>query len=101
MGEWADYCIVAVRYGMSHSEITDVKIRKDLPDCFGKPETWTKEKTIQQIRNFFREIITMTQNGDNFEKGAKVRAVRVDNEYYLRTDGNETKEDNLGELPEF
>ncbi len=33
--------------------------------------------------------------------GAKVEIIRVKGIKYLRTDGNSTEADNLGELPEF
>ncbi|MCD4776452.1 MAG: DUF3892 domain-containing protein [Candidatus Aegiribacteria sp.] len=101
MGEWADYCIVAIRYGNSRKEISHLKVRRDLSSHFGSPETWTKEETRIKITDFFRDIITMTYDGENWNKGAKVQAVRIDNNYYLRTNANSIKEDNLGELPEF
>ena len=58
-----------------------------------------------------KDIIQGIQKGDNWytcsQKDeswiitAEIHVVEVDGEYFIRTDGNNIKSDNLGELPEF
>ena len=50
---------------------------------------------VIHIARFLKLMIT------NGKKGEDVHIVKVDDEKFIRTDKNETKKDNLGNLPEF
>ena len=58
-----------------------------------------------------KDVIQGIQKGDNWYTclqkdeswiiNAEIHVVEVDGEYFIRTDGNNIKSDNLGKLPEF
>ena len=82
-----------MRDSSKHIELvrmTDVngnKVDRDVP----------KDEVIRYIENLCQSVYTWVHG----QCGAKVNVLCTKNEKFLRTDSNETEEDNLGELPEF
>ena len=101
MAKWADYAITHVRYDNDHSRISLVKRRPDLGNDLGDKSIKTRDNIISSINNG-KSHITVYKNKDNrWEKGDDVIVYKLDGTYFIRTDGNKKKEDNLGNLPEF
>jgi len=100
MAKWADYVITAVQYNVDHTRIIQVKRREDLGDKFGDSYIKSRLDIVNNI-NSGNSYVTAYWKNDNWKKGDDVIAYDIDGTYFIRTDGNRKKEDNLGELPEF
>lgn len=101
MAKWADYLISKVCYNEKHTSIIEVKQHEDKGEKVGSSTAVSKSDVVGNIRNNKSYCtITKIQNG-NWDQGDNVIAYQMDGEWFIRTDGNKTKEDNLGELPEF
>ena len=100
MNKWADYLIVRVRYDNDHSRIVKVKCLPDLGDDTGDPIFRSRDKVIQTIEDGVT-YITVYEKDQKWSKGANVGVITVEGTEFIRTDGNQTKADNLGKLPEF
>jgi len=95
---WATYVITAVGYDGSGKQIVEVEVREDLDTTLDAPSVWRRQSVIQAIRNGFT-FVTAFERAGSWHRGAKVEIVRVGFEEFLRTDANQERADNLGELP--
>lgn len=100
MAQWADYAITAVSYDGDYSRITAVKRRPDRGDRLG-PATTVRRHTVVTALENGTTYCTATKTTSGWRKGDDVGTVTVGGETFIRTDGNQVAEDNLGELPEF
>lgn len=98
--KWADYLISKVRYDENHNHITDLFIHKDAGVKVKAGDTYSRQSVVDVITKG-ASFNTIYKENSTWKNGAKVEIVRIDNENYLRTDSNNVKKDNLGELPEF
>ena len=100
MTKWADFAITHVRYNEDHTRILQVKRRTDNGEQLINPETKTRSFIVDSINKNY-SYVTARYVNEKWKKGDTVIAYALDGEYFIRTDGNKTKADNLGELPEF
>lgn len=103
MPKWADLCVIAVSYNLNRKHLMRVLVRPDNGDTLGPPRFLSRQSVLSEIERGVRVIsapLSRRQPGA-FEKGARVRVVRVGREKYLTTRRNPTKRDNLGRLPEL
>lgn len=100
MTKWADYCISEVHYNSDHSRIISCKVHPDLGDDLGVSSVQIKQQIVNNLLNRVTYITTIKKDGA-YIKGDNVICYLVNNEYFIRTDGNKTTSDNLGELPEY
>jgi len=100
MVKWADYCISAVRYNSNGTHIEKVQVHEDQDSSIGSPQTWTRSQVIDALDKRYT-FVTITKNGNTWNKGADVHKVIVNNKKYIRTDKNQSASDNLGKLPRF
>ena len=61
----------------------------------------TRAKVLEMIDDGYSVETVKWLYGDTYEKGAKVIAIPLNGNRYIKTESNETEEDNLGELPTF
>ena len=102
MEKWADYLISAVQYDPEHLHITKVQIREDMGDKVGRgSESSRREEVIANIKSKKTYITVYRGQGNKWEKGEAVRIIVVDGTEYIRTDRNQKRSDNLGDIPEF
>jgi len=97
MNKWADYLISAVRYDEERNHITHLKVHSH-KESDGVAYLRSTVITLISVGNTFN---TMYKDNGQWKNGARVQVITVDGEDYLRTDSNNIKRDNLGELPEF
>ena len=100
MGKWADYVIVAANRADDNSHISIVKRRPDLGDQLGDSTIETKTEIVSSIKDG-KSHVTAYWKDKRWVKGEDVRVVNLGGYDFIRTDRNETKADNLGELPKF
>jgi hypothetical protein len=102
MAKWADYLISAKRCDVLGAHIQKLQVHVDKGDVIGSPSVWLRSQVVDAIEDTSKTFFTITwTDDDEWKKGEKVHIVTVDGVKYLRTDANETDEDNLDELPEF
>lgn len=94
----ADFCITAVRYNDDKSHITFVKVREEKQGKVGAPRTVSRAFVADLIRLGKVTFQTRTKTNERWQRGA---AVYLIDDEYLTTERNDTKRDNLGELPTF
>lgn len=103
MSKWADYLISQIRYKETeHDELIDkLMVHKDNDNSISSGEVSKRKDVINKIDTGYT-CYTIYKNSDGkWKKGARVEKILVSGTYYLRTDANKTKKDNLGELPNF
>ncbi len=103
MTKWADYLISEVQYveTATTKHISKVKVHTDLGESVGGSVTWSREDVVNAIDlNSTFMTIFKGVNG-SFNKGAKVEKIKINNEWFITTEPDKTKKDNLGNLPEF
>lgn len=98
--KWADYVITAVEYNRTRDRIETVEVREDNGDKISGKLIWTRHDVIQHIAKRYTFVTAYKRNG-KWSKGASVEIFERNGEKFLRTEGNDTDVDNLGELPEL
>jgi len=96
---WADHVITGVRYSDDRSHITHLETRPAGSAAIGTPEERTRATVVRMIQSG-STFATAYMRG-RWVRGADVLVVTIGGEKYLRTDLNEKRADNLGELPEL
>ncbi len=101
MARWADYVIVGVRYNVDNSQIDSVQRSPDLGDKLGKANVVKRAEIVASIRDGATHVTAYRNNDgtDTWRKGDSVGI--IEDTGFIRTDGNKTKADNLGNLREF
>lgn len=91
-----DYCIIAVHYpkGKEGTYIESVKIENS-------EEIRTRERVILDIAGEKKHVKTAVQKAGKWVEGEEVKVIMVNSEEFIRIDENESRVDDLGELPSF
>lgn len=102
-GDMVDFCISAVRYNEKKEHITYVKVHErkvaDKKWSIGRPRTVSRAFVADLIRLKKASFETIVKRDDGlWYHGAHVHVI---DESYLSTDKNNSKRDNLSNLPEF
>lgn len=100
MVRWASYAIVGVKYNHRHSQIDIVKRRPDLDSELGDETIERREEIIRDINDGYTHVTAYRENGKWIE-GEAVNVVTLGGVDFIRTGRNNTRSDNLGNLPEF
>lgn len=105
------YYISGVLYNPETTSITQLEVLlvpsspKDVYDLSvidNAERTWQlREDIVKQIKEEDAEYFTvyLADSEQHYESGALIHIISIDDEDYLRTDKNNIKEDNLGDLP--
>jgi len=87
------------------TRIYEVRARMLTDDGLSLPLGYNREDVIQSLNNndkWYTCLFKEERNSKNiWTKKAEIHIVEVDGENFIRTDKNQTKADNLGELPDF
>jgi hypothetical protein len=97
--KWADYVIVGVNYSEEKKHIQNVKIYEDNGDLTNL-QLVARQKVISLLDGG-KMIVTAYSGDKGWRKGDNVGIVELSGVKYIRTDGNKTGADNLGNLPTF
>jgi hypothetical protein len=96
-----------VEYWVSHKRINQEETRIErvmammvTVNGLSLPLAYDRKDVIQGIQKG-DNWCTCLQKDESWIINAEIHVVEVDGEYFIRTDGNNIKSDNLGELPEF
>ncbi len=99
--KWADYLISAVRYNAAETHIEKVQVRLDNGEKVGPASEWARSEVITRLEAGNSFVTIVLGSDGKWQKGAAVRIVVIHGEKFIRTDADQTKEDNLGDLPRF
>lgn len=97
----ADYGIYEVKYDTEHSKIKEVHAYKVENNSTKGSNTFSRDTVISKIEANDKFFTLIKKFDGNWKIGADVIVYKVDNEKYIKTEANNTKKDNLGELPEY
>ncbi len=97
--KWADFLISAVVYDKKH-KILYAKQHKDTGESITEGILTDRNTIASNIANGL-SYVTIFSSNSTWKKGTHLRAYRIGGEYFIRTDGNKVKLDNLGQLPEL
>ena len=100
MEKWADFIISRVRYDDDHSRIIECEVFPDFGEGLGAKTHHSRTTIASNLENNHYLTVYKNEKG-NFIKGDNVIRYLLDGEYFIRTDGNKLKKDNLGKLPEY
>lgn len=98
MAKWADYVITAVGFNASNTHIVEVEIRPDDGNAIGPARRAPRLDVVRAIRAG-TTFVTAFERGGKWQRGEDVRVIQIDQEYFIRTDANAIRADNLGALP--
>ena len=107
MDKWADWLISAVSYDEDENRIEKVEVHEDQVNRVGPGSEAKRGWVISQIASnktfvtICKVVVEKSSGKFEWHKGADVHVVEVEGDKYIRTDRNNIKEDNLGELPTF
>lgn len=101
MASWGDYAITAVRYNHDDTRIKKVE-RKEVTDILTNTEKVSRSKVVESIESG-HDHTTAIKNPKTgkWSLGDEVHILEIHGEKFIRTDQNNTEEDNLGDLPTF
>jgi hypothetical protein len=102
MGEkWADNLISAVRYNTAETHIEEVRVREDKGEKVGPASTEKRSTVVSRLESGYTFATIVKSTDETWRFGSKVRIITVKGTKYIRSDNDETAEDNLEELPRF
>lgn len=99
MTKWADFLISAVAYDSKH-RILYVKQHKDTGESISDGVLADRNTIASNIANGI-SYVTIFSSNSTWKKGTNLRIYRIGGEYFIRTDGNKVRLDNLGHLLEL
>jgi hypothetical protein len=101
MAKFTDWFISAVRYDDDHSCIVKVRAHPNNDDKVGTLTEQLRSTVVLKLRTGETYSTILKKPDGGWRIGEDVRVVKIGDEYFIRTDANNTKKDNLGELPGF
>lgn len=99
--KWADFCITRVKYRRDRAAIVEVEARADLGESLGAAHRFSRQAVVEALLLKRTSWVTAPIRDGKYVLGADVDVVKIHGEYFLRTDRNASKSDNLGQLPEY
>lgn len=99
--KWADFTISAVSYNAEKEHIEKVTTMIDNGENLGSPEIVARSTVVSNLERGFSYVTIYKSNDGKWKRGDNVEVVIINNNKFIRTDGNRIAKDNLGELPEF
>ncbi len=105
IAKWADYAITEVKFNNDRTHINYVKRYKDMGNNFDDLQTKTRQNIIYDIHDGVTYITAFKKKDKDGKyqgtKGSPVKVIEIDGAKYIKTESNNSKRDNLDNLPEF
>jgi hypothetical protein len=98
--KWADYVISAVRYSSEPRHIVQIEVMDDIGEKVTNKRIESRQNVVTLLK-LKHKIITIYKSENGWKKGDEINIFPVNGREYIKTEGNNKEEDNLGELPEF
>lgn len=105
MAKRAHYYVTAVRYNnFDEDHIESIKRHTVNDDNSFNENNYVstqRSTVVSEINNKWKYMTIYKKQGDGWNFGEDIHVVTIENEDFIRTDQNNTKKDNLGNLPNF
>lgn len=101
MTSWGDYAVTAVQYNYDETEIKQVKRRDVGEDALSSATTIDRSTVVSDIESGTDYTTALKKDNGKWALGEEIHVVKINGEKFIRTDQNETEEDNLEDLPTF
>lgn len=105
MPKRADYYVSAVRYNNKDEDHIEAVKRHAVSDdnSFNESsyDTMSRSTVVSDINNKWKYLTIVKNERGGWSFGEDIRVVNIEGEDFIRTDQNNTKRDNLGNLPTF
>lgn len=99
--KWADHLVSQVQYNSAETHIVKVMSHVDNGVSVGSGSEVTRQAVVADLDNGVT-YMTITRGSDGkWNKGAEIKPVTIDGVKYIKTVADNTKKDNLGDLPRF
>lgn len=96
MAKWADYLVSAVRYADTKTKkhISHVKVHADNGESVSVvADAWSREGVVNAL-DLNSTFYTIFKNPDgNWNKGANIEKIKINNEWFIKTDADNTEKD--------
>ncbi|MEA1931191.1 MAG: DUF3892 domain-containing protein [Euryarchaeota archaeon] len=101
MTTWGKYAIVAVRYNSDGSHIAKVK-RKDVGEsALSNSTRISRQSVVTDLKKGIRYTTAIKNSNGDWSLGDEVEIYEINGQEFIRTEPNNTPEDNLEGLPTF
>lgn len=102
MAKWADYLIAEVRYNAAGTHIDKVRgYVDDGGDSVGASMEKTRQTVVSELKSGTTFCTIFKGDNGKWKQGAAVIIDVVDGTEYIKTKPDNTKRDNLGDLPTY
>jgi Protein of unknown function (DUF3892) len=101
MTKWADYLISAVSFNYAHTHIDKVRAHVDNGDSVGTAKDYDRQTVVSAIEKGTTFMTIFKGTDGQWKKGMAVFIVPIGGVKYIKTVADNTKVDNLDNLPEF
>lgn len=93
MAQWAEYLVSQASYDKNR-KLQKIKQHKDTGEIVDDGQIVERDTLIENLKNGAK-YMTIFSTKSTWKLGDKINLVKVDGEYYIRTDTNKTNFDNL------
>jgi len=99
--KWANFLIYEVHYDKDHSRIESVHVKTLSDNTLTDAGEQARAAVAYALLNTRLSYKTIYKKAGTWVDGEDVRAITIDGDNFIRTDSNNTKSDNLGDLAEY
>lgn len=85
----------------SGERIVKVRAMERKADGLSPPEEYERIRVVESIAQGNNWYTCEKAEENKWERKAEIHVIEIDGEKFIRTDRNDIKSDNLGELPDF
>lgn len=97
----SEYWVSHKRMNDSETRIVKVKAMKRTEEGLESPKVFNRTDIIESLENDNYWYTCSQKNESTWTRKEEIHIIELNGERLIRTDRNEIKEDNLGELPSF
>ena len=101
MAKWADYLISEVQYSSIRRLIQKVKQHEDLDGSVSNSKIIDRAIVASNLKQGKSYMTIHNGISETWKRGKKITTFRLGEEYFIRSDENKVKRDNLEDLIEF
>jgi len=101
MTSWGDYAVTAVQYNHDETEIKQVERYEVGESSLLNKTTVGRATVVADIESGSDYTTALKNDNDKWSLGEEIHVLEINGEKYIRTDQNNTEEDNLEDLPTF
>ena len=99
--KWADYVITRVHFNSEGTHIEEVETYEHTGTELTNCTTKTRSSVVTSIDSGYTYCTATKGSDGKYYYGAEVKVVMIDSEKFIKTKADNSKKDNLDNLPTF